>query len=500
MAFSQYPPLYLPRADLQDALNSGELSPTQVLAELYAVADSLNQAINFVRSGFTADKRLKPANIQGSIQAETQSWTATASQTEFLFSGGLTVDPTTATAAVFANGERLAPSSVTISADRITISARTAGDSVVADIFENADSVFARLLSTATGQGSSLLGLEDASGLYAASDAEGAFEEIAAAVNALDTAIGSVEDYLRADGSVAWTGNQSAGGQKLRDLGAGVLPSDAATVGQLTAATGGDFLSKTGGTMSGDIAMADNSLTGVADPVNAQDAVNKRYLSTIGILTLLAGSNDTTKVLSPNGSGGLTWRTEGSGVARDQGVLTTGATPPGTAVGTVHLPHYPEVVTSSAVVFESEASIGSIITQERTRIAIGEALGSAQGKIVGSVGLWVTAQSYTFNDVVLSLYAGADTFVELTNGTFSVKYQLASSTDIDLRIAGVNQYAIGDILPLFDVPETFELDPVDIDTLFSLNISISIEVSDNANSITGDLVFLNSEARIDKLS
>src|SRR5690606_26637671 len=37
-------------------------------------------------------------------------------------------------------------------------------------------------------------------------------------------------------------------------------------------------MDKAGGTMSGDIGMSGNRITGLPDPVSAQDAVNKRYV------------------------------------------------------------------------------------------------------------------------------------------------------------------------------------------------------------------------------
>ena len=45
----------------------------------------------------------------------------------------------------------------------------------------------------------------------------------------------------------------------------------------------GDYLELAGGTMSGDIAMGNNSITGLADPTNASDAATKDYVDTVAV-------------------------------------------------------------------------------------------------------------------------------------------------------------------------------------------------------------------------
>lgn len=45
----------------------------------------------------------------------------------------------------------------------------------------------------------------------------------------------------------------------------------------------GDYLELAGGTMAGDIAMGNNSITGLADPTNASDAATKDYVDTVAV-------------------------------------------------------------------------------------------------------------------------------------------------------------------------------------------------------------------------
>jgi hypothetical protein len=62
-------------------------SATELAAELANVGDSVNQLIGFIRAIATVDRRLKPNTVVGSTLVEEATYTATASQTEFLFTG-----------------------------------------------------------------------------------------------------------------------------------------------------------------------------------------------------------------------------------------------------------------------------------------------------------------------------------------------------------------------------------------------------------------------------
>lgn len=543
MALSSYPPPYKVKANLQQAIGSNSLSPAQLLAELHSVADSLNQMLGFIRAAQNADKTLRPAQFSATIQVEQQTETATAGQTEFLFQNGLTIDASTSTVAVYSDGVRIDPNSITVSSDRVAIPAQTAGAVVVWDIHENADSVFLQLASTATSLGAALIGLEDAFGNYSSSNVEDALAEIALKVDALETAIGAVGDYMLRDGSRSWTGDHDAGGNRLTNMSDGVAGSDAATVAQLSAATGGSYLALAGGTMTGPIAMGDNKITGVADAEDDQDALNLRTAKALSILNFPAGSTDTTRVLSPDGAGGLIWRLEGGGSVRDYGSLVTESTPPTEAVLTDNDHGATEILvsnlagsktapgddiagtgadeTESVVVFASEASNGSLITQEQRRIAIGAALGSAQVKVAGTLALLVSQfdVSGISGDFAGSIRASIltgdtnDSYLQFTNGTIDVKAYADALSSVDIMTldgAGghTKNYNVGDAIPLAVCDTEFFLDPVAIDTLFTATISVEslylyrAGAGTFAGSITlrGYLTVIDAECRVDRLS
>lgn len=82
---------------------------------------------------------------------------------------------------------------------------------------------------------------------------------------------------IKKDGSVAFTGDQSMGSNKLTNLADGTTATDAVNLGQLDAASALK-VDKAGDTMTGDLNMGNNKVTGLADPVDDTDAANKRYV------------------------------------------------------------------------------------------------------------------------------------------------------------------------------------------------------------------------------
>jgi hypothetical protein len=82
---------------------------------------------------------------------------------------------------------------------------------------------------------------------------------------------------IKKDGSVAFTENQSMGGNKLTGLADGTTSTDAINKGQLDASAALK-VNKSGDTMTGSLHMGDNKVTGLADPENDTDAANKRYV------------------------------------------------------------------------------------------------------------------------------------------------------------------------------------------------------------------------------
>ena len=74
--------------------------------------------------------------------------------------------------------------------------------------------------------------------------------KIAAGANIGTGKLADGDEFLQRDGSVAWTGDQSAGGFKLTGIGVGVAGTDAVSVTQLSTATGG-IQSELDGTQAG---------------------------------------------------------------------------------------------------------------------------------------------------------------------------------------------------------------------------------------------------------
>jgi len=89
----------------------------------------------------------------------------------------------------------------------------------------------------------------------------------------------NVEAIRLANGLVDIAVPVSMSSQVIGDLANGVLATDAVNKGQLDAGLALK-LDLAGGTMSGDIAMGGNAVTGMADPTLAQDAVTLSYLNT----------------------------------------------------------------------------------------------------------------------------------------------------------------------------------------------------------------------------
>ena len=87
-------------------------------------------------------------------------------------------------------------------------------------------------------------------------------------------------DVIKKDGSVAFTQNQSMGGNRLTGLADGISATDAVTKGQLDAAASFS-ISKDGDAMNGDLHMSGYKITGLGDPVNDADAANKRYVDLV---------------------------------------------------------------------------------------------------------------------------------------------------------------------------------------------------------------------------
>ena len=141
------------------------------------------------------------------------------------------------------------------------------------------------------------------------------------------------------------------------NTGSGVLTlGRTGALADLTQDLDGRYLELSGGTMTGDIAMGSNSITGLVDPTNAQDAATKAYVDNLvdGGLTFKDGFNANTGAI--DGGGNLT-----SGATRvaisvgDYYVVTTAGDFYGNS-------SYPLTVGDSVIAKEDAAAGASVVT------------------------------------------------------------------------------------------------------------------------------------------
>lgn len=248
--------------------------------------------------------------------ASTTSFTATASQTSFTVPA---YDTATATIHAYTNSasgnlSRIPQASVTLaSATTVTLPAQTVGATVIIDVYTPGNGTTA-LASTSSGQGASLVGVYDAAGYFTGTNVETVLAEIYAAIAALP----STANFINKNGSVTFTANQPMGGFKLTGLGAGTAASsDAARMADITStalqATLGAYLAATylslsGGTMSGNIAMGTNKVTGLGAATANGQAVRYDEFQAIVATQITSGTLAAARMavlIGDSGAGGV---------------------------------------------------------------------------------------------------------------------------------------------------------------------------------------------------
>lgn len=232
------------------------------------------------------------------------SFTATASQTAFTVT---TYDSTAGAsfALVFIEGVALAQASITQTSDTvITLPAQAVNAKVVIAIFGSGNGT-SQLASTSANQGASLIGINDAGAYLTATNVETALQEIAANLgsSAYLSGILTLTGYLLKSGGTM-TGAIAMGANKITGLAAGTAASNdaarmaditsAAIVTTITAYLSANYLALVGGTMTGAIAMGTSKITGLGTGTASTDAVNKAQMDT----AITAG----TALLAPVGS------------------------------------------------------------------------------------------------------------------------------------------------------------------------------------------------------
>ena len=108
-----------------------------------------------------------------------------------------------------------------------------------------------------------------------------------------------------------------------------VTGTQAVVIGDITSIVGTYYLPEAGGTMAGNIAMGGNSITGLADPVNAQDAATKNYVdSAVHGLTWKTAVKALLSADTPSLSGLFAIDTSYTPVAGDRILVTDQTTTP----------------------------------------------------------------------------------------------------------------------------------------------------------------------------
>jgi hypothetical protein len=389
-----YPRPYNPTADFALEDQQGEpVDGTKLATELANIRETLSQVILFIKSGFTASKAWKPTEAVAQELLDQFTYLATSGQTTFVYTGGFELGPGDHVR-VFSDGLLIDPADVTASTTQVVIPAQTAGAIVVVEPYGGTSSILAKLADNGADLGASLIAIENALGLFASGNVEDALNEVRTAQNNIQTLLGDLSGLIRDDGTVPFAAAQSMGGFALTDLADGIDPQDAATVAQLAALSAiyGDlnavFLALAGGTMSGAIDMSNNKLTGVPDPVDALDAVNKQTLdASVQAVTDASLALEGTKASVPRGT--LTGPVTLGAAATDNADADQTTDPPAVTVHTLHgvpRPTAADQVANLQVVNEEIAELETRLTQDEDYTGTGEdGTGSAPNLTAGGV-------------------------------------------------------------------------------------------------------------------
>ena len=300
----------------QDANAGLDIDPSDLDSELNNLVESLDQTQDFVRGITTASGALRNlATATAQALAGSQRFVATASQTVFDTSITWVAAFTNLNVEVFAQGVKLDPSLVTVADNagslRVTIPAQTLSNVVVVNAFESGAGVLTRLATTGSGSdGANMVGIQDAGARITATTVEGALQEIALNLSTFIASVGTIANYLKKDGSVVPTANIPMGSHKITGLAVGTDPTDAATLGQVTAASAdlallaNSFIKRAGGSPpSTDISWGGFKLQSLGTPTVGTDATNKTYVD--GLLATAAPTG--TIVMWPTSTAPTGW-------------------------------------------------------------------------------------------------------------------------------------------------------------------------------------------------
>lgn len=293
-----YPP-YLARIThfSTDAL-AGLAAPSAIGtdAEFNSVQEVQNQQTLFIRRITNADGTLKNlSTATAQALAGTQEFVATASQTLFVTTIPYAAAFTNTNVMVYSGSTRFATSAVAVSNSAgflaITIAAQPLSTSITVFAFESGAGLLAKLQSTTTGLGASLVSIEDVGAYTTQVTTEAALQEL---YSHTQGAVGKswLEGVLVMSGYLAKTGGTMTGNIAM-STGATVtgLPASAANgqavrheqLAALSTTISGistTFMPKAGGTFSGAVSMGSQVLNGLVSPTTTDGAASKGYVDT----------------------------------------------------------------------------------------------------------------------------------------------------------------------------------------------------------------------------
>lgn len=309
-----YPPRPFRLTSYRQAENAGQdISTSNLDGEFNELVEIVDQIVTRLQAISTASGLLQQSAAMTTLGlAGQQRFVATAAQTTFI---STIVFELGTVAIVTANGVVLDPNLVVISNNagfvQVVIPAQTAGTVVVLDAFQPGAGIVSRLADTASPtNGASMIGINDALALYAATTVEGALAEVRTALNTLATSLGVVANLWTRAGTGVGGGAATApfqlGGFRITGLGDGTAGTDAVTLNQLNAALSSlGFLAtlfiRADGTVpfTGDQPMGGHKITGLGAPTGANDAATKTYVDTQEALDLrLDGTRPMTAALN----------------------------------------------------------------------------------------------------------------------------------------------------------------------------------------------------------
>jgi len=431
-------------SQLDAEFNDGYEVTNQINRLMRGITDATGKLINIsaqLAQSLVGSTRFTPT-VATTVFLTTVTWDASFSVGNVqVIANGVIID--TATYAVADNGGFLEVTvAVSVDVGWVFISAYSQGAGIAT-----------MLASTAPGDGASQVGIEDVDALYISTNVEGALAEIATSFNALLTTLGTLNKIWTNDG-VTVAGGPAAnhfqmGNKRVIDMADAINAQDAVTLQQLLSITQnlatllGQFIRADGNVpWTQNQSVGGNRLTDLAAPVNAGDAVNKTYADAVAASAAalcLALNGLKTSPTRGTLTGPVTLGQLASAVADVDQTTTPGAVIVHTLTG-VPRPSALDQVTNKKYV--DDAISAALSDSNLSGVGIdGTGLGVPVASIVGGV--------YEF--VVLTITVAQPTLVApveiFSEGDITINAgvnMLASDYTIKLR-AGGNITILGDI-------------------------------------------------------